>query len=220
MQENPFLVTLPSLASLYPGASVAIYSNGLSNLAGLTGVTSLYEVRIAGNPAITDLSGLASLREAWQVYIDNNALLSSASLPGLLHVWKEIYVTNHTGLSTVTFENLATLGAGTGPSSSQGRLYLTGNTALTTAAFPKLTTIDGGLDVAFTGLANLNGFPSLTSPVYRVYVYSNPALTDVMGLEGIGTTFANPAVAGTFQIVNNPQLCSSNVQSLDRKSVV
>ncbi|HSW31407.1 MAG TPA: Ig-like domain-containing protein, partial [Longimicrobiales bacterium] len=214
VEGNQSLVTLPSLASLWPGASVGIYSNGLSNLAGLAGVTSLYELRVAGNPALLELSGLASLQEAWEVYIADNALLNSASLPGLFQVWNRLYVTNHTGLATVTFDNLATVGAGTGPSSTQGHLLLTNNAALTTASFPKLASLDGSIDVSSTGLVNLNGFSFLKSPVYGVYVNNNPALTNVLGLSGIGTTFASPAVTNAFQVTGNTSLCSSNVDQL------
>ncbi len=213
VEGNPQLVTLPSLTSLWPGAGVRIYGNGLTNLAGLAGVEELNELSIDGTMALTDLTGVASLKRAVYVFFDYNSGLTSLSMPGLERVWGKLGVTNHANLTSASFDNLATVGEDAGPS-SEVFLTMYDNPQMASATFPQLATLHGQLYLYSNGLLNLNGFSALRSPVYTVQVYTNPALTDVMGLAGIGTTFANPAVAGSFGIYSNPVLCSDRVNDL------
>ncbi len=213
--DNQSIVTLGSLGSLSSGSS--FYANGnaaLANLNGLAGVTALYHVYVLSNPALADVSGLASLNEAYRIDISDNGPITSVSFPNLVQVWNRLAINTQAGLTSLSAPNLVTVGAGTGPNSSSGRLSIADVPALTTASFNALTTVDNYVQVKNTGLVNLNGFTNLKSPVYAVYVDANPALTDVMGLSNIGTFFANPAVASAFQVINNPQLCSDNVDLL------
>jgi hypothetical protein len=215
LYNNASIVTLGSLGSLSAGASFYAHGNSaLANLNGLAGVTQLYNVDVSTNPALADVTGLASLQGAYQISISDNGPITSISFPQLVQAWNRLVISLQPELTSISAPVLTTVGAGTGPSSSVGRLYIGDAPALTSAAFTALATVDNYVKVYNTGLANLNAFTSLKSPIYAVYVEANPALTDVMGLAGIGTTFANPAVAYAFQVINNPQLCSDNVDSL------
>jgi len=215
VEYNESLATLPSLGPLSSGAGVGIYYNAsLANLNGLATVTHLYDVVVKSNPALTSVTGLGALQEAWNLDFQSNNALTAWTMAGLQQVWNNVNIAVHDALASVSFPNLLTVGAGTGAHPTRGSLALSSNPLLTNATFSALSTLDSRLFVQNTALTSLSGFSALRSPVYGIYVNTNPALTSVSGLSGIGATFANPAVANAFQIINNPQLCSDNVASL------
>jgi hypothetical protein len=215
IESNFGLVNLPSMPALHPGASVFLHDNtALANLNGLAGVTRIFTLQVMNSPSLSDVAGLASLQGASTLDFQDNDALPALSLPALVQVWNSLNVVGNDGLVSVSAPSLATLGAGTGTHATVGTLALSSNPLQTDADFPALTTLNSRIFIQSTALTDLDGFSALTSPVYGVSVTSNATLADVGGLEGIGTTFSNPAVAGFFQFTGNPDLCSDAVDTL------
>ena len=102
------------------------------------------------------------------------------------------------------FPFLTTIGDPYGPSDSGGNVTFEENGMLGTVSFNLLTSwsMNGTLTIVNAGeLANLDGFTQLMSAVYNVIITHNSHLTDISGLEGIGTTTdSNPAIVGYFDL--------------------
>jgi subtilisin-like proprotein convertase family protein len=153
----------------------------LTDIDGLTNVTSVAGARISGNPALTDINGLANLTSVdGDLQISNN--LALASIDGLVNLtnlgW--VSVIGNTALSNV--DGLANL-------TSVERLVLGENNGLTNVdGLANLTSVSESLTIySNVTLTNLDGLKSLTSVGEGVdsgglYIIDNAALSNVDGL--------------------------------------
>lgn len=218
ISDNSALQTLPGMPSLGPGTGLLIQGDDvLVDVSGLSAVTQLDKLDLEHNASLTDLSGLSALTDLGTLSITGNDQLTQVtSLTSLTHVLNGITLDTNSSLTTVDFPALTTIGDGNGPSANLGNLDLSGNGALANVSFGSLSSMDGTLSIADAGgLADLAGFTSLISAVYSVIIQNNGSLSDITGLEGIGTTtFSSPAIANGFDFfTGNPSLYGCTVDN-------
>lgn len=105
--DNAMLATLEGLAGVtFTLASITIYTNeALETLQGLNGVTSVQNVAIVNNVALTDISGLSELDTGTSLRMDGNDALERAELPALRKA-VSLVVTRNPALTEVTMATL------------------------------------------------------------------------------------------------------------------
>lgn len=147
----------------FPGCSqikgnVTITGDGITNLSGLSGVTSIDgNLYIAGNPGLTSLSGLESLISI-AGYLDieeNNALINLSGLDMLTSIELSLMIYNNSDLSSLT-------------------------------GLESLSFIGGGLSIfSNNALSNIEGLGSLISLKGNLFIVQNQVLTSLTGLDNI-----------------------------------
>ena len=163
------------------GGHLPISNIALTSLAGLENLTSIGgSLSLSRHPSLTDLDALGGLTSVgvglW--ITDNDALTNLDGLEGLTSLGGDVTLSRNPSLT-----DLDGLG---GLTSVGGSLRTSFNDALTSlAGLGGLTSIGGGLMLesnnALTSLAGLEGLTS----VYFLEILSHDALTSLAGLEGL-----------------------------------
>ncbi len=169
-----------------------IYGNGITNLSGLSVVTSIggflrIGFREYGNPNLTSLSGLEGL----------------TSIGGDLLIYGNLALTSLTGLDNLSIIN-GDLYFGT-----SGMLGVSvGNPLLANlTGLANLASIGGDLSIRNTlVLTSLTGLEGLTSIGGNIYIGGNDALTGLTGLEGLTSIGGGLIIGGLSG--GNPTLTS------------
>lgn len=148
----------------FPGCSqirgnVTIIGDGISDLSGLNGVTSIDgNFYIAGNPGLTSLSGLESLISiGGYLYIEENtALINLSGLDGLTSIGLSLMIYNNNNLSSLTgLESLSFIGGGLSISSNDALLHIEGLGSLISLK-GNLFIVQNQALTTLTGLDNIN----------------------------------------------------------------
>ena len=179
IRDSTDITNLDGLSGLTSAGSLFIYLNdALTNLDGLSSLTStVRSLIIRENPALTNLDGLANL----------------TSVNGTLFIYLNDALTNLDGLSNIT--------------SLDGDLEIRGNDVLTNLnGLSSVTGTVGNLDISSNhALTNLNGLSNITSlNGYYLQIYDNTALTNLDGLARI------TSVPGWLVISSNHALTNIN----------
>lgn len=205
MTGNPALATLAGLDALTAASTVELSENGLTSLAGLGGLTSVYRLAVEEEPHLTSLAGLSDA-------LDVGDTLRLAELDALVHL-DGLAFGRVDALYIVGNAALVDLAGVVGPGEVD-YLYLTENPALADlTAFGALVTrapsgvflqeddalrsLDGldafgelgGLQVrACRGIVTLGDLSRLTTVDGSLLLDDLDALTDLTGLENLRTS--------------------------------
>ncbi len=192
------------------GGNVTIYGSGITNLSGLSVLTSIGgnlnigSFENGGIPLLTSLTGLDNLTSiGGSLGIEyNNALASLEGLEGLTSIEGGLSIGWNTLTSLSGLEGLAFIGGDFEIRSNDNLTSLTGldnvtfiggfafidnNIALNSlSGLQKLTSIEGDLYIGNNHLlTSLSGMDNVTSIRGDLYIYFNGALTSLTGLEGL-----------------------------------
>ena len=203
---NPVLTNLDGLSALTSVGGLDIESNdALTNLNGLSALTSVDGyLSIQNNAALIDLDGLSALTSVGgQLAINSNdALTNLNGLSALTSVFRlEIY--NNAALTNLDgLSALASLG---------GWIYVYVNDALTNLdGLSALTSVGGGLEISYNAvLTNLDGLSALISVGQGVRIENNPSLAACTGLTELldymddGAPGPGPGVAGIPDVADD-----------------
>jgi len=199
IQGNHLLANLALPSLLTVGDDFGIYDNdGLQNFsAPQLGVIGSY-ADVSYNNALTTfgLGGLTALSSASAV--DGPAQVTSS--------FGEFYVVENPLMTGFDLSSLAQV----------GYVYMNGNNAMTTLGTFGPLGATTTLEIQYhDNLQNLNGLSSVTSALGAVRIVSNTALTDVTGLQGIGSAAAgDPVVSGDLTFTANTALPCPAVPAL------
>jgi uncharacterized repeat protein (TIGR01451 family) len=225
--------SIDNFSTNYPGCTQIegnIYISGanITNLNGLSAITSVNGLAIENNPALASLNGLNNLTTlgnfTWS-YISGNPLLTNLNgLENLVSAYlfditQNASLTNLNGLEKlqtvdgrlrVEYNPLLTNLSGLGSLKNVIEFIISGNSSLTSLDGPANITSVGSLNISGNSiLTSLSGFQNLSS-VGDVTISNNPALVNLNGL------FNGTAIGG-LTVSNNASLTSisevSNVTS-------
>lgn len=192
----------------------------ITNLDGLSQITSITYLTIQNNPDLTNLTGLQNIANINYVVIDNNGALESLTgLEGLTEVY-EILIQNNDVLPNLQgINNLASADGSDGLSviDNDGLLNLSGLDNLTSVFSLTINNNDNllnltglenvniinGVSIANNdGLTSLDGLDSFGDNISGISIDNNDALTNLNGLENLTD------VGHTISIKNNDALTS------------
>ncbi len=201
-QINNFPTNYPGCTEI--GVSVTIQGNNITNLNGLSNVTSITKsLFILNNPALTSLNGLSNLSNIGvELTIDNDdALTSLSGLNNLPFIGGSLDISNNALLSDLT--------ALSGVDHVNGYLGVSFNPALVTLnGLNNVATIGRYLQInnnnALTSLNSLNnltgvGINAATTGRY-LSIGSNPNMTTLNGLNSLATVGAQVDIAGNAKL--------------------
>ena len=211
--------------------SLYISGNDITNLNGLSQLTSVQSLSISSAPLLTDFSGLNQLHTISGSFDVSGEMASNLTMnfSSLQTIGGNFTINNITALSTFSgFTYLQTIG---------GNFQITNNTNLLSfTGFGSLQTITGFYDVynntSMTALPtttalsaiggyfritnNLNstmaGLNALTSVGDHFNLYDNPALTNISALSNLSS------INGQLYVASNPMLVS--LSGLDNLSTI
>ncbi|MCF2489237.1 T9SS type A sorting domain-containing protein [Dyadobacter sp. CY347] len=206
ISDNAGLTNLDELAALTQVGSLIIANNlALSNIQALSKLTTLTALQVILNSALTDLQGLQNVTTVAEqiIILQNPGLTSLRGLDGLISVDGELMelpgfiifanpnLTNIRNLSAFTRTNSGLLIA-----ENSSLLSLEGLNNLVSIGPYSTLWISG--NPLLTSLAGIGKFENLNA----VIIENNAALTDMSGLETLGS------VTDTFSILGNNALTS------------
>jgi hypothetical protein len=201
---NPALVSLHGLEHLKGVQNIRIEGNplltDLSALSGLTFVTS--DLEITNNNKLASLEGLHNIVRAGDVDVSSNAALTSLSgLRGLTAVdgftlSQNTLIENFEGMQALTYF---------GPTG----LYVGNNPALVDFSGLNVSYIGADFNVADNAaLTSLKGLESVTLLAWTVSIMRNPMLTSISALSAV------TEIRGTVTVSDNPLLPNCEVEAL------
>lgn len=190
------------------------WNNSLSSLDGLTSLTQVDgPVTISGNTMLSDVKGLSQLTSIGTLDISRNAsLLDVNDLSALTRIEGGLIVSGNPGLYDVNgLSNVTTIG---------GPLVIDLNDALATLGLSDLTHIEQFVSITYnydlaslTGLSNLEHIGQLTGTGQSLEIMFNDDLESLDGLQGLDTVPGILTVEGNGSLENIDAL--SNVVTLD-----
>jgi UDP-3-O-[3-hydroxymyristoyl] glucosamine N-acyltransferase len=215
----------------YPGCTeiegyVYIYGNGVTNLDGLSNITSIGEyLSIYGNSNLTNLAGLNNLTSVGGCLriINMNSLTNLSGLNSLTSIGDYLYIEGNSQLTSIAaLSNLNTIGSYLTiqlNNSLQNLIGLNNVTSIggsaTVYGCPNITDLTGFGNVTISGplqisnnnnLVNLNGIENAWIGGH-IYIQNNNAMTSLTGLENI------TSISGSLTIAENNSL--PNLQGLN-----
>jgi hypothetical protein len=173
----------------------------LTDISGLSNLTTIGQDALIANSALTDLNGLSSLTNivGWFSIRNNASLTNINGLGALTNVGGYLIIRDNASLTSVNgLVALANVG---------GYLQFSNNAALTGInGFNSLTNVGGeGLAIVNNGaLTNVEGLSNLTSITGVLNIRDNASLTNVNGLGALVN------IGGFLQFVNNAALTNLN----------
>lgn len=204
--DNDALTSLTGLAGLTDIGSLIIANNSaLTNIQALSQLTSLTMLQIVTNNALTDLQGLENVTtiDGQLLILDNNGLTSLRGLDGLTTV--DGIVPDEPGFilsGNANLTDISNLSAFTRMNSS---LLIINNSSLASLSgldnlesIGPYSTLWIGQNPSLTSLAGIGKFQS----VNNVVISENEALTDLSGLETLGS------VTDVLSIIGNNGMTS------------
>ena len=179
------ITNLNGLSQLTTLSNLGIYFTNATDLSGLDNLTTvLFNLRILGNRDLLNLNGLQSLESVGNEFriVLNDELLSLDGLNGLTEIIGNLDISVNPELQSLSGLN-------------------------------NLTRVRGSVEIkSHPNLTDLLGLESLTevglSPADRLYIFNNPLVESLAGLENLGT------VNGTFELRSNDNLASITELSL------
>ena len=228
---NPLLASLDGLQNIARigltstnGVLHILNNAALQDVNGLAGLTAVDEIRITGNPLLTNLDGLQNLGgTVVTLHIDNNASLEQIDgLQGVSAVtsWMRVFgndsLTNLDGFSGISGNvNLIEISQNPEMTSIAGLSGITssnelsvGNTGITT--LDGLENLKNTLTLGIGNNPNLQNLDALSGleRVTRMFVRFNPSLVSVSGMTALAR------VVNDFNVSLNPALPSCDVDKL------
>ncbi len=199
----------------YPGCteiegSVVIYATDISNLNGLSVLTSIGDsLSILFNDILPSLQGLEGLTFiGGDLLIGANSILTNLTgLEGLIFIGGDLIIGENSILTNLTgLEGLTSLG---------GKLRIFNNGSLSSLiGIEGLNSIGGDLEINANPLSSLTGLDGVTSIGGGLYITGNYALSSLNGLEGL------TSIGGVLQIHGNNSLTSlSGLDNLNAGSI-
>lgn len=170
-----------------------IEGDGVTNLLGLSAISSCAELTIKNTPNLHSLEGLNSLHQVVNLFIENtgitnfNGLESLDTVGFLMHIYGNDQLKDLTGLDALKFVSALFITQCDSFNSLNGLLSL---------EYIKSLALDYN-----RSLVNMNGFPGVDE-VDQIYIAYNENMTDLTGLESI--TYMKQ----DLQIGHNPNLTS------------
>lgn len=202
--------------------SVTIEGADISNLTGLSGTTSIGgNLVIRNNDLLTDIAGLSNLTTINSLGIDNNdALLSLAGLSSLTNIATSLDIRNNASLEdldglvgvtslggSIDFwlnPSLTSIAGLSGISGAlSGNIVIRGNDALLSlTGLSGISSIGGSLDISYNAaLASLSGLSGIAGSVGSLDIVACP-VSDLSPLLGINSVAGSLVIRG----VNAPDL--------------
>ncbi|MEO1078305.1 MAG: hypothetical protein AAFY29_02030 [Pseudomonadota bacterium] len=198
-----------------------IRGSDITDLGGLSVLTSVGNLEVNNSDALADLDGLSGLTSVRNLEVSNNDSIANLDgLNGLTSVPENLVVsnigalTNLDGLSGITsvggnlsvFGNdaLTNLDGLSGITSVGGNLSVYSNPALANLdGLSRITNVGGALQIATSAaLTNFAGLSGITSVGGSLRVNANPALTDLGGLSGITSVGGDLVVSDNDALTN------------------
>lgn len=174
----------------------------ITNLNGLSGITSIRDLVVENAPYLTSLAGMSGLTNISGNFLISGDFGSSISgLPALADINGDFRVYTTNLVSIGNFPSLTHVG---------GDFVIGGNPNLTSVTgFGNLATIDGQYSVHYNeSLAAFPNLPNLVSIGNNLYIFNNAALLTFSGLDNV------TSIGGRIEIISNPALTS--LSGLDR----
>ncbi len=217
--RNTVLSNIQALSGLSGSDAMDLYvwdNYALTDLAGLSGMTRLYDVWIYGNTALLSLDGLDNVARAntFQVY-DNAQLTDLSALSGMrseqLRMWGLNSLADFTadgGLSGMRIDDSLEIGTSanggnaslanlngltdlTLNSTAVGSLFIYDNDALTDISVlaSSVTTLEDLRIIGNALLPDLSGLDNLTAVTQYLWIESNSSLNDISALASLSTVY-------------------------------
>jgi hypothetical protein len=215
-QIDNFPKNYPGCKSI--GGRLTISGSDITNLSGLSQLTSLGGVYIYKNNSLTSLYGLNNVTSVYSLHIGTielnqggNPLLTSLNgLNALTNISNELEIYDNNVLTSLTgLEKLTYIGGG---------LKIANNEMLSNiASLKKLTKIgyDGGffyadgISIHNTALTSLEGLDNVTAMRGGINISQNPVLTSITGFENILIDSITD-----LRISDNPYLVTCDLENL------
>ena len=196
-------------AANYPGCTeiigyVEIQGADITDLSGLSQVTSTGQLFIYDNANLGSLSGLENLTSVGSFDLSNNPGLNNLNgLDNITSIGGSLNIRDHTNLQNLSgLDNLNSVG---------GQLEIKNNNVLTDiSALSNLSSVASRIDISNNNLLpSLTGLENISTIHNFLTLNNNPALLNLNGLENL------VSISGSLQINNNASLQNLNaLQSL------
>ena len=176
--------------------SISIQGGVITNLDGLSGLTSVGGNLFILQTQLTSVSGLSGLTSVGLDFVfQNNTALTTISGFGALTNVRNLSIDGNLVLTTVSgFNALTSIDGG------NGNFNIYDNPALTTlTGFNTLTTVRDIYFANNNALTTISGFGALTTVSNAFNIYNNAALTTISGFGALTNV-------GSFSIGENPAL--------------
>ena len=204
IKENAAIVNLDGLSNLsgiFFGGLTIENNAALENLDGLSNTGTAGDLKIIGNPSLTNIDGLIKMQGISNIdarhnleISNNNSLTNLDGLSNLVSVRDgDLVIRDNDALTNIDgLSKLALVGQ---------VLRIINNDALTNIdGLSSLEAIAGLVIQDNNLLANLDGLSKLDVIIRDLSIQLNPALTDFCGLSNL---FENGEIGGTVTIKNN-----------------
>ena len=191
--------------------NVTIYGNNITNLNGLSVLTSIGGSLGIGsilntNPLLENLTGLEGLISVGGdvSIMNNNALISLAGLDNLTSIGSDLKIGGWLPMGDIGNPLLTSLEALKNVTSVSGHLYISNNYSLTSlTGLENVTSIGGDLNVAENdALTSITELENVASIEGSITVYDNDALTSLTGLDNL------TSIGGYLRVLYNGALIS------------
>jgi hypothetical protein len=230
--EGADITNLDSLTGLkHIGGFLRVFVNPmLTNVDGLTGLTSVERIDISGNDALTNVDGLSNITYVWNgISISGNGALTN--LDGLANITSSpsIFVqlqfnfalTNVDGLAGITSVEELVISQCFALTNVDGLSNLTYAIAILLQYNDALTNVDGLANLTSVGnafrirnnnsLVNVDGLANLTSVGNAFRIHDNPILALCCGALPV---LESGNIGGPILIENNLPGCDSEAEIL------
>ncbi len=216
-QIDNFAKNYPNCKSI--GGRLTISGNDITNLSGLSQLTTLNSVYIYQNNSLTNLYGLQNVTSVYSLHIGtmelnrggNPALTSLTGLDALTNISYDLEIFDNPSLTSLTgLDNLTYIGMSLSVSENEMLSSIASLKNVTTIGYAGGITWHGfGISINNTVLTSLEGLENITNFRGEISISQNPVLTNIAGLENIVIDSLNG-----LWIYDNPSLVTCNLENL------
>ncbi len=201
-QIDAFIIANPTCTTL---TSVTITGSDITNLDGLSQITTMSSLNISAVPNLTNYSGLNNLSTISEnLVISGTTATTITAFPALVSVSGYFQLNSTSNLvSFIGLNNLTSVG---------GQLSVSSNIMLTALpGMTSLTSVGGNLDLNYNeALVSLSGLNNLASVGGLVSIYDNDVLSSITSLSNL------TSINGYLSVQYNYTLTSlSGLQNID-----
>ena len=178
---------------------LSINGTGLTTLEALEALETSQVLLILENDLLEDIAMTGFQRTNTLLMNNNNALVDHSGFPNLTEVTGGFFIYGGNALEDISgFARLTSVGS---------MEFFFHSTLSTISGINALQSVNSSLSISQNEvLADISGLTSLTSIGGSLNIKSNPNLSSISGLGALVS-------AGSVEIVNNPQLCQSEVDA-------
>jgi hypothetical protein len=216
-QIDNFPKNYPNCKSI--GGRLTISGSDITNLNGLSQLTSLNNVYIYQNNSLTSLYGLHNVTSVANLRIGtlelnrggNPALTSLTGLNALTNISYDLEIFDNPSLTSLTgLDNLTDIGMSLSISENEMLSSIVSLKNVTTIGYAGGITWHGyGISINNTVLTSLEGLENLTNFRGGILISQNPVLTNISGLKNIPIDLIKD-----LKISDNPSLVTCDLENL------